>query len=110
MRRWVFILPALQEFEEFLCSSFLEETHQRTSDCLHLGTGNFRYLPVTVDEATSDLLKLEVAGDIGVNENLGELSRSDDEFRDEIDSVVSVATKFRRRRLIRPKLAVELHE
>ena len=43
-----------------------------------------------------------------MDEDASELARSDDEFGNEIDSVVAVATKVLRRRGAIPELAVEL--
>jgi len=54
------------------------------------------------------LLELHVSSDIGVNKNLREFSRSDDELRDQINSIITVATKLRRRWLVRSKFAVQL--
>jgi hypothetical protein len=104
----VIILPALEELEELLCTSLLEEAHERTLDGLHLSTGNLWDLAVTVDEAARNLLEFEVAGDLSVDEDLCELSRGDDELGDEINGIVTVSAKFLRRGLIRAELAIEL--
>ena len=108
MSRRIVVLPALQELKELLCATLLKETHQRALDRLHLRARHLRDLALAVDEAARDLLELEVASDIGVDEDASELARSDDEFGDEIDSVVAVATKVLRRRGAIPELAVEL--
>lgn len=105
--RWVAVLPVLEEFKEFLCPPLLEEAHERALDRLHLRAGDLRYLAIAVDVAAGDLLELEVAGHIGVNKNAGELARRDDEFGDEIDSIVAVATELLGRSST-PELAVEL--
>ena len=104
----VLVLPVLEELEELLGSPLLEEAHTWTLDRLDLIAGNLRDLALTVDKAASDLLELEVTSDFSVDENSRELARSDDEFGDEIDSVVAVATKVLRRRGAIPELAVEL--
>ena len=109
MCSWVLILPVLQELEELLRSPLLEETHEWATDGLHFGTGNLGDLAVAEDEGASDLLELEVARDIGVDEDLGELARCNDELGNEINCIVSVAAKLRWRRLIRSEFAVELY-
>ena len=105
----ILILPALQELEELLGSPLLEEAHKWTFDRLNLIAGNLRDLALTVDKAASDLLELEVTGDIGVDEDASELSRGDDELGNEIDGVVAVAAEVLGDSLIGPELAVELH-
>ena len=108
MSRRVVILPGLEELEELLCPPLLKETHKWTLHGLHLRTGDLADLAIAVDEATCDLLELEVTRHIGMDEDASELARSDDEFGNEIDSVVAVATKVLRRRGAIPELAVEL--
>ena len=43
-----------------------------------------------------------------MNKHPGQLAICEDEFRDQIDRIVSIAAELFRRRLIRPKLSVEL--
>ena len=90
----VLVFPALQEFEEFLCSPLLEKPHQRALDCLHLRAWYFGDLAITVYEAASDLLELKVTSDIGMDKDLGELARGNDEFGNKVNSVVTVASKL----------------
>ena len=104
----VFVLPALQELKKLLCPPLLKETHKWTLHGLHLRTGDLADLAIAIDEATCDLLELEVTRHIGMDEDASELARSDDEFGYEIDSVVAVAAKVLRRRGAIPELAVEL--
>ena len=108
MSRRVVILPGLEELEELLCHPLLKETHEWTLHGLHLRTGDLADLAIAVDEATCNLLELEVTRHVGMDEDASELARSDDEFGGEIDSVVTVATKVLRRRGAIPELAVEL--
>ena len=105
----ILILPALEELEELLGPTFLKKTHKRALDCLHLRAGNLGDLAITVDEAASDLLELKVTSDIGVNEDLGELARSDNKLGNEVNGIVAIAAQFCRRSLIWPELAVKLH-
>ena len=107
--RRVIVLPVLKELEELLCPPLLKETHERALDGLHLRAGDLRYLAIAVDVAAGDLLELEVAGHIGVNKNAGELARRDDEFGDEINSVVAITAELLWNRLVGPELAVKLH-
>lgn len=95
MCRWVVIFPALDKFKELFRATFLKEAHERGLDGLHLGARDLGDLAVAVHERTSDLLELEVASDIGVNQYLGELAGRDDELGDKVDRVVAVASKLR---------------
>lgn len=104
----IFLLPSLQELEELLGPPLLEQAHEGAANSFHLVTRHLRDLSFAVDKAARNLLELQVASDIGVDKNLGELAGRDDELRDEIDSVVAVTAKFSRRSLIRPELAVQL--
>lgn len=40
------------------------------------------------------MLELKVTGDVGVDEDLGEFTRGDDELGDQVDCVVAVATEL----------------
>ena len=104
----VLVLPALEELKELLRPPLLKETHERALQRLHLVTGNLGDLAIAVDERAGDLLELEIAGDISVDEDLGELARRDDELRDQVDGVVAVASQLSRRILVWPELAVQL--
>ena len=108
MRRRVIVLPVLQKLEKVLCAALLEEAHERALDGLHLGAGDLGDLAIAVDEAAGDLLELEVAGDVGVDEDAGELARRDDELGNEIDGIVTVTSQLLRDGLIGPELAVKL--
>ena len=105
----VIVLPSLQELEELLGAPFLEETHERALDGLHLRAGHLGDLAIAVDEAARDLLELEVARHVRVHEDARELAGRDDELGDEVDGIVAVATQLGRRGLVRPELAIELY-
>jgi hypothetical protein len=104
----IFVLPVLQELEKFLRATLFEETHQWAFDCLHFRAGNLGDLAITIDEAARDLLEFEVASDISVDEDFREFSGCDDEFWDEIDSVIPIATEPGGGSLICAELSVEL--
>ena len=70
----VLVLPALQELEELLRPPLLEETHERALDGLHFRARHLGDLAIAVHETTSDLLELQVASDVGVDENTGQFS------------------------------------
>jgi hypothetical protein len=106
--RRIIILPALNELEKPLRPPFLEQTHQRARDRLHLCAGNFRDPTVAIDEAACNLLEFKIPRDIRVHEDLGEFARSDDKFGNEIDGIVAVATEFFRCSVSGPELAPEL--
>lgn len=107
---WVFVFPSLQELEELLCPPLLKQAHQGALHCLHFCAGDLRDPAIAVDVATRDLLELKVTGDVSVNKDFCELSRGDDEFRYKIDSIVPVATEFRRRALVWSEFAIQLEE
>lgn len=104
----IVVLPSLQELEELLGTAFLKETHQRAPDGLHFRAGNLRNFSIAIDEAARDLLELEITGNIGVHEDLGQLPRGNNEFRDKIDGVVAVASKLGGGLLIGAEFAIEL--
>ena len=106
--RWVLVLPVLQELKELLRATLLEEAHERALDSLHLCTRNLGDPAVTVDEASSDLLELQIASDFGMDEDLSQFSRGDDELGNEVDGVVSVAPKLGGGCLIWTEFTVEL--
>ena len=106
----VLILPALKELEELLRPPLLKQTHEGTLHRLHLRARNFGDLAITIHEAARDLLELEVAGDIGVNENARKFSRGNDELGNEIDGIVAIAAEVLRGRLVGPELAVKLRQ
>lgn len=87
-------LPVLEILKEVLRPPFLEQPHQRTPHSLHLRTRHFRDPPIPKDIASRDGLKLEIAGDVSVDEHTGELAGREDEFGDEVDGVVPVSTEF----------------
>ena len=104
----IFVLPVLQELEEFLRATLFEKTHQGALHCLHFGAGDLGDLAITVDKASGDLLKLEVASDISMHEDLRKFSGCDDELRNEVDGVISITTEISRGRLIPAEFTVEL--
>lgn len=83
-------LVVLDILEELLGSALLEETHQGTTDGLHLGGGDLGDETITVDVRAGDLLELEVAGDVGVGQDLDELSVGHHELGDQVNVVVTV--------------------
>jgi hypothetical protein len=92
----IVVLPSLKEFEELLRPPLLKKTHKWTFDGFHFSTGHFRYPPVTINKATSDLLEFHVSGNIGMDKNLCKFPRSNDEFRDQINGIITISTKYRR--------------
>ena len=104
----VFVLPALQELEEFLGTPLLKETHERALHGLHLVTGDLRDLAIAVHKAARDLLELKVPSDIGMDANLGQFTGCDDELGDQVHRVVAIAAKICRGCLVWPELAIEL--
>jgi hypothetical protein len=104
----IFVLPVLQEFEEFLRTALFKKTHQWAFDCLHLGAGNLRDLAVTIDETARDLLEFEITCDIRVHEDLREFSGCYDKLRDEIDGIIPVTTKLTGRSLITTEFSIKL--
>ena len=110
MSSGVFVPPPLKELEELLRPPLLKETHERTLHSLHLVTWDLGDLAIAVHEGAGNLLELQVASDISVNEDLGELARRDDELGDQVDSVVTVASQLGRGSLVWSELAVQLSQ
>lgn len=104
----VIVLPVLQELKELLSATLLKESHEGALDGLHLRARHFGDPAITVDEATSDLLKFQVTSDFGVDQNLREFTRGDDELGYEVDGIVPVAPKLAGGSLIWTEFAVEL--
>jgi hypothetical protein len=108
VRGWVIIFPALEKLKELLRASLLEHAHERTLDGFYFRAWYFGNLAVAVHVATSDLLELEVLGDIGVYEDLGQFTRSNDKFGYKIDGIVAIPTQLSRWLLVGTEVAVEL--
>jgi hypothetical protein len=104
----VVVFPSLKKLEELLRSPFLKEAHKRTSDRLHLGARHFGNPAIAVDKTACDLLEFEITRNIRMDEDLGKLSRGDNELRDKIDGVVAIAAQFFGCFLSRPEFAPEL--
>lgn len=104
----ILVLPSLQKLKELLRPTLLKETHQRALDSFHLSAGDFGDPAIPIHITSRDLLELEVASDIGVNEDLGELARCDDKLGDKVDSVVTIPTEFGGRCGIGPELTIQL--
>lgn len=85
VRDGVVVLPILKEFEELLRPPLLKDTHEARPEGLHLGRGHLGNSAVTVDERARDLAKLEVPEDVGVDQNLGELARGNNELGNQVD-------------------------
>jgi hypothetical protein len=85
----VILLVCADELQELLCSSLLEQTHQRTAESLRGIRGDLCDVGLvagaSLDVTASNLLEFEVSGDIGRDENVGEFSVGHEEFGNEID-------------------------
>jgi len=65
-------------------------------------------LSIPINEASSNLFEFKISGNIGVDEDLGEFSRCNDEFRDKINGIVTVTAKVSRWGLVWSELAIKL--
>ena len=108
MSRRVVIPPVLDELKELFGPALLKEAHERAPDGLHLGRRHFGDPAVAVDERGRDLLELEIAEDVGPDENLDELARGNDEFGHEVDRPRAVLAVLGRRRRAGPEVLVRL--
>lgn len=90
----VLLLVVLDELEELLGATLLKETHEGGADSLHLAGRDLGDLSVAVDVGTGDLLELQVASDVGVDQDLDELTVGHHELGDQVDVVVTVAAEF----------------
>ena len=86
-------LIVLDILEELLGSALLKETHQGTADSLHLCGWDLGDLAVTEHIGAGDLLKLEVASDVCVGQNLDELTVAHHELGDQVNAVVAILAK-----------------
>lgn len=93
---WVVVFPVLNKLEKLLCSALLKETHQLGAHGFHLGRWNLGDAPISEDVGCGELLELEVACDVGVNEHLCELSVGHEELWDEVNGVVTVPANIGR--------------
>lgn len=98
----------LDVLEELLGSALLKETHQGTTDSLHLGGGDLGDDTIAVDVRAGDLLELEVAGNVGVGQDLDELSVGHHELGDQVNVVVAVLAEGGGRSLTIAELFEEL--
>ena len=89
MRRRIILLESSNPLEELLRPAFLKQTHQRRPKRLarvgrYLRHRGFR--PVSLlDVAACHLLELQISGDVGGHEDVGELAVGHEEFRHEVD-------------------------
>ena len=86
----VVLVVALNELEEEPGPVLLKESHQRGGNGLRFGGGELGNLLVTVHVAASDLLELEVAGHIGVDENVDQILAGHHELGNHIHIVITV--------------------
>lgn len=107
--RRVFLLVGLNILKELLSSALLKESHQGRANGLHLGSGDLGNLALTVNVRSSDLLELEIAGNVSVGEDLDELTVGHHELRDQVDIVVTVASQVGRRGSTIAELSVKLN-
>lgn len=92
----VLLLVCANELQELLCSSLLKKTHQGTAESLGGIRGNLCDVGLasgtSLDVTASDLLKFEVSGNIGRDENVGEFSVGHEELGNKVDVPVVGAT------------------
>jgi hypothetical protein len=85
----VILLVCANEFQELLCSSLFEQTHQGTAESLRGIRGDLCDVGLVsgagLDVTASNLLEFEVSGDIGRDENVGEFSVGHEEFGNKVD-------------------------
>jgi hypothetical protein len=74
LSRKILLLVSLNPQEEVPCATLLEKTHEGRTDGLRLGRGDLGDPAVAENEGSGDLLELEVAGHVGVDEHLGHLA------------------------------------
>ena len=104
----IIILPVLQELEELLGPPLLEETHQGRLDSLHFCGGDLRDSAISVDEASGDLLELEVSGDLCMDQDLREFTRGKDKLWYQINVVIPVPAELGGYGLLWTEFTVEL--
>ena len=89
VRGRVFAVEGANPLDKRLHTAFLEDTHKRRLESLtgirrHLGNGGLGP-GALLDVAAGDLLELKVSGNVGGDEDVGELARGHEELGDEVD-------------------------
>jgi hypothetical protein len=87
--RWVILLVGANPFQEISCPSLLEKTHQGrpkslTSIRRHLCDGRLRAVALLY-VASGNLFELEVFGDIGRDEDIGEFTVRHEELWNKVN-------------------------
>ena len=107
--RRIIVPPVLQELEEASSPSLLEQTHQATRQRFPLVRRDLGDPAISQDIRSSNLLELQIPGDIGLDQHLSELTGCQNKFRNEIDSIVSIPAEILGRGGA-SELLVELYE
>lgn len=108
----VFDIEGADPFYEALHSSLFEDAHEGGTQGLssvggNLGNGSLGFSTL-LNETASDLLELEIAGNVGGNENVGQLAGGHEELRDQVDVPVVGSTIFLPRLLAFCEVAILL--
>lgn len=89
----VILVVSLNKLEEDPGPVLLKESHEGGGNGLTLGGGELGDLLVTVDIAATDLLELEVAGDIGVDQDVDQILAGHHELGNHIHIVVTISSE-----------------
>lgn len=114
MCRRILGVKSANPLDKGLHASLLKEAHERGSKSLggirgHLGNGGF-LAATLLNVTTSNLLELEIAGDVGRDENVGQLARGHEELGNKVDVPVVKSTILLPRFLTVAEVAVLLEE
>jgi len=104
----VVIFPILEEGKEVPRPPLFKEAHQGRLQRLRFIRRYLGDFAIPIDERASDLLEIEVTGDVGVDEDLGEFTGGDDELGDQVNCVVAVATELCWRLIRSLEVTIEL--
>lgn len=110
MRGWVLEIKVANPLDKALHAALLEDTHQWRAQSFGGIGGDFCYgrlgAIALLNVAAGDLAELEVAGDIGRYEDIGELTRGDEKFWDKVNIPVVDAAVLGPRLLAGGKVTV----
>jgi len=105
-----FLLVCLKVVGEVATTPLFEHSHETAAHDFHSGRRDAMNLLILVDVAVLDRLEFEISSDAGFEEEFHHKARGHEEFRDQIDVVVSTLTQSRRGLLSGLEFLVELVE
>ena len=104
----IIVFPVGNKHHELPQPVLLKKPHQAAGDSLVLRCGHLGDPVAPEHVASSDLLEFEVAGNVGVNEHLGQLAIGHHELGNQVDCIVAITSNVLWRLCPGSELGVEL--